>query len=72
LHHILNLTRNGCFQQDLFDAVDRTRSAKVMQAMDQINQKMGLQTLKYMATGISLDKPWEAASQKQFEMRKES
>jgi hypothetical protein len=46
----LNLTRNGCFQQDLFDAVDRTRSARVMQAMDQINQKMGSHTLKYMAT----------------------
>jgi hypothetical protein len=68
----LNLTRDGCFQQDLFDAVDRTRSAKVMQAMDQINQKMGSQTLKYMSTGISFDKPWESASQKQFEMRKES
>jgi len=47
----LNLTRDGCFQQDLFDTTDRTRPAKVMQVMD----------LKYMSAGISLDKPWETA-----------
>lgn len=55
----LHLTQNGCFQQDLFDTTDRIRPAKVMQVMDQINQKMGTNTLKYMATGISEDRPWE-------------
>ena len=54
------LTQNGCFQQDLFDTTDRTRPAKVMQVMDEINQKMGTNTLKYMATGIYEDRPWEA------------
>jgi DNA polymerase V len=55
----LHLTQNGCFQQDLFDTTDRTRPAKVMQVMDQINQKMGTNTLKYMSTGVSQDRPWE-------------
>jgi DNA polymerase V len=53
------LNQNGCFQQDLFDTKDRTRPAKVMQVMDEINQKMGTNTLKYMATGISEGRPWE-------------
>ncbi len=57
----LNLTRDGCFQQDLFDTTDRTRPAKVMDAMDQINNQMGSNTLKYMAAGLSVDKPWETA-----------
>ena len=57
----LNLTRDGCFQQDLFDKTDRTRPAKVMQVMDQINNKMGSNTLKYMAAGLSVDKPWKTA-----------
>jgi DNA polymerase V len=57
----LNLAQDGCFQQDLFDAVDRERPTRVMQAMDEINRRMGSHTLKYMATGISLERPWETA-----------
>ncbi len=57
----LNLTRDGSFQQDLFDTTDRTRPAKVMRVMDQINNKMGSNTVKYMAAGISSDRPWETA-----------
>lgn len=57
----LNLTQNGCLQRDLFDTTDRTRSTKVMRVMDEINQKMGINTLKYVATGISKDRPWETA-----------
>jgi DNA polymerase V len=57
----LNLTRDGSFQQDLFDTTDRTRPAKVMQVMDRINKRMGSNTLKYMATGLSVDKPWKTA-----------
>jgi len=57
----LNLTRDECFQQDLFDTTDRTKSARVMQAVDKVNRKMGSQTLKYMAAGISFDRPWETA-----------
>jgi DNA polymerase V len=53
------LTQNGCFQQDLFDTTDRIRPAKVMRALDEINQKMGTNTLKYMSTGIYEDRPWE-------------
>lgn len=57
----LNLTQNGCFQQDLFDTADRTRPARVMQAMDEINRKMGARTLTYVSTGISKDRPWGTA-----------
>jgi hypothetical protein len=38
----LNLTQNGCLQQDLFDTADRTRPSKAMQVMDKINQQMGI------------------------------
>ena len=57
----LNLTRGEYFQQNLFDTTDRTRSARVMQAVDKVNRKMGSQTLKYMAAGIAFDRPWETA-----------
>lgn len=57
----LNLTRDGSYQQDLFDNTDRTRLTKVMQVMDRINNKMGTDTLKYMAAGLSAGKPWKTA-----------
>ncbi|MFA5907048.1 MAG: Y-family DNA polymerase, partial [Desulfobacula sp.] len=57
----LNLTRDGSYQQDLFDNTDRTRLTKVVQVMDQINKKMGAGTLKYMAAGLSTGKPWKTA-----------
>ncbi|MDZ7665156.1 MAG: Y-family DNA polymerase [Desulfotignum sp.] len=57
----LNLTRDGLYQQDLFDVRDRTRQSCVMEVLDQINNKMGSNTLKYMATGICDERPWETA-----------
>ena len=57
----LNLTRDGSYQKDLFDNTDRTRPTKVMQVMDRINNKMGADTLKYLAVGLSAGKPWETA-----------
>ncbi len=59
--NIFNLTHDGCFQQELFDTTDRSRPAKVMNIMDRINNQMGSNTLKYMAAGLSVEKPWETA-----------
>lgn len=57
----LNLTRDGSFQQDLFDTTDRTRQACVMEVLDQINAKMGSSILKYLSTGISEKTGWTTA-----------
>lgn len=57
----LNLTRDGLYQQDLFDATDRTRQTCVMEAMDHINKRMGSNTLKYLSTGISEKNSWKTA-----------
>jgi DNA polymerase V len=57
----LHLTRDGSFQQDLFDATDRTRQACVMETLDQINTRMGSNILKYLSTGIAEKTSWETA-----------
>jgi DNA polymerase V len=57
----LDLTRDGVYQQDLFDTTDRSRQACVMEAMDHINSRMGANTLKYLSTGISEKSNWETA-----------
>ena len=57
----LDLTRDGSFQQDLFDATDRTRQACVMETLDQINTRMGSNILKYLSTGIAEKPSWETA-----------
>ncbi len=39
-------------QADLFDQFDRTRSKRVMAALDRINDRWGAGTLRYAATGL--------------------
>jgi DNA polymerase V len=58
----LHLTRDGSFQQDLFDTTDRTRQTCVMEVLDQINTKMGSNILKYLSAGISEKTGWTTAS----------
>lgn len=45
-------------QADLFDGKDRTRSKKLMAALDSINERFGSGTLQYASSGIS--KEWKA------------
>ena len=56
-----DLTRNGIYQQDLFDTSDRCRADRVMETVDGINRKMGANTVTYPATGISKDRSWGTA-----------
>ena len=45
-------------QADLFDGKDRTRSTKLMAALDSINGRFGSGTLQYASSGIN--KEWKA------------
>lgn len=45
-------------QADLFDGTDRTRSKKLMAALDSINGRFGSGTLQYASSGIT--KEWKA------------
>jgi len=56
-----DLTRDGTYQQDLFDTSDRSRADRVMETVDVINHKMGANTVTYPATGISKDRSWGTA-----------
>jgi DNA polymerase V len=56
-----HLTRNGMYQQDLFDRSDRSRPDRVMETVDLINHKMGANTVTCPATGIRKDRSWETA-----------
>ena len=55
------LVKNGHVQQDLFDTTDKTRTKKLMKAMDKINSKMGRHCAKYAATGLSKHQAWKTA-----------
>jgi DNA polymerase V len=46
-------------QADLFNYKDFRRSKKLMQTLDNINKKMGSDTLKYAATGLSKNQRWK-------------
>jgi len=46
-------------QADLFNCRDFKRSKKLMQTLDNINKKMGSDTLKYAAKGLSNNQKWE-------------
>lgn len=45
-------------QSDLFDLKDRTRSTRLMAALDAINERWGAGTLQYASDGLA--KPWKA------------
>ena len=46
-------------QADLFNYTDFKNSKKLMQTLDNINKKMGADTLKYAATGLSNNQRWK-------------
>jgi DNA polymerase V len=50
-------------QRGLFDTVDRDRSDRLMDSLDRINTRMGRDTLRYAAAGLSADQPWRTAFQ---------
>ena len=52
---------NGHVQQDLFDTTDKTRTRKLMRAIDKINTKMGRHCTKYAAVGVSKKQSWKTA-----------
>ncbi|MCF8070258.1 MAG: Y-family DNA polymerase [Desulfobacterales bacterium] len=53
------ITPDKPIQATLFDTKDRSRSGKLMQALDTINHRMGCNTLKYAATGLSPKQKWQ-------------
>jgi DNA polymerase V len=54
-----HLNLENQIQADLFNYKDFKRSKKLMQALDNINKKMGSDTLKYAATGLSNNQKWK-------------
>jgi len=46
-------------QADLFNYIDFKRSKKLMQTLDNVNKKMGSDTLKYAATGLTNNQKWK-------------
>jgi len=54
---LTGLVPGGAIQTDLFYAPDHEMSARLMDALDCINARMGPGTLKYAATGI--DQGWK-------------
>jgi len=58
------LSPSNCYQGGLFDPIDRNKLKKVMQSIDKINQKMGSNSIKYAATGLSHSPNWQTAFNK--------
>jgi len=54
-----HLNPENQIQADLFNYLDFKRSKKLMQTLDNINKKMGSGTLKYAATGLTLNQRWK-------------
>jgi len=54
-----HLNPENQIQADLFHYKDFKRSKKLMQTLDNINKKMGSDTLKYAATGLSNNQRWK-------------
>jgi DNA polymerase V len=52
---LLGLARAPAVQGGLFDAVDRARAERLMQTLDQVNARMGAETLRYAAAGLRRD-----------------
>jgi len=46
-------------QTNFLDSIDRIHSNRIMQALDNINVKMGPSTLKYAAVGLRGNKKWQ-------------
>ncbi len=55
------LVKNGHVQQNLFDTTDKTRTKKLMRAIDRINSQMGRHCAKYAAVGLSKKQTWKTS-----------
>jgi DNA polymerase V len=55
-------------QANFFDTIDRKRSRKLMQTIDEVNRNMGSDTLQYGAVGLSRNQSWKTS----FNMRSKS
>ena len=58
---IFSKLTTGHVQQDLFDTTDKTRTKKLMTAIDKINSKMGRHCAQYAAVGLSKKQPGKTA-----------
>ena len=54
-----HLVPESPIQTNLFHCIDFKRSKQLMQTLDKINKKMGSDTLKYAAAGITLNPRWK-------------
>ena len=54
-----HLAPENQIQTDLFNYEDFKRSKKVMQTLDNVNKKIGSDTLKYAATGLNKNQKWK-------------
>jgi len=59
---LLNLVPVTQRQMSLFDPCDRDRDERLMQAIDQLNQRFGAGTVKFGATGF--EQPWQMKAAK--------
>lgn len=59
-----DLVPENQIQANLFDSKDRNRSKKLMQALDNINIKLGSSTLKYAAVGLTHNQRWKTVFKK--------
>jgi len=53
-----------CYQGGLFDPIDRNKLKKVMQSIDQINRKMGKNSIKYASMGLNACPNWQTVFNK--------
>jgi len=53
-----------CYQGGLFDPIDRNKLKKVMQSIDQINRKMGKNSIKYASMGLNTSPNWQTVFNK--------
>ena len=54
-----HLNPENQIQANLFNYTDFKRSKKLMQTLDNVNKKMGSDTLKYAATGLTNNQRWK-------------
>ncbi|MFL6229139.1 MAG: Y-family DNA polymerase [Pyrinomonadaceae bacterium] len=52
---LLGLARASAAQGGLFDRVDRARADRLMRTLDEVNARMGAETLRYAAAGLRRD-----------------
>ena len=56
-----DLGSDEAVQASFFDTVDRVRSKKLMQAVDEINGDIGSGVIQYGAVGLARNQSWKTA-----------